>query len=385
MIAHTGLFINTGSRDEDEAEHGLAHFIEHVLFKGTQKRKSHHIITRLEDVGGELNAYTTKEETCIHASFMKQYIDRALELIADIAFNATFPEKEIEKEKDVIIDEINSYKDNPSELIFDEFDELLFPKQTLGRSILGTPQKLKKIKREHLLKFVHEKYYTNEMVLCVIGNFKEDKIFKMGANYFGTHAMTRRNKKRIVAKSGKPFQQILIKDNYQSHCIIGAEAFGFNNPSRLTLHLMNNILGGPGMNSRLNMSLRERNGCTYNIDSSYTPFFDTGIFSVYFGTDKENVDKCIKLIHKEFELIKDKKLTAMQLSKAKKQLIGQLAIGAEHNENLMLTMGKSLMVFNKVDTLEEINHQIESITAANLQDVANDILADGKLSMLVYK
>jgi predicted Zn-dependent peptidase len=383
-IAHVGLFINAGSRDEAESEHGLAHFIEHVLFKGTTKRKSHHIISRLEDVGGELNAYTTKEETCIHASFMEEYIDRTLELISDIAFNATFPEKEIEKEKAVIIDEINSYKDNPSELIFDEYDEMLFPKQTLGRSILGTPNKLKKFKREHLLKFVHEKYYTNEMVICIIGNYKKDKLFWLVEKYFKSVMVTSRKVKRITAKSGKPFSTILTKDNFQSHCIIGSESFGFNDTRRLTLHLLNNILGGPGMNSRLNMSLRERHGCTYNIDSSYTPFFDTGIFSVYFGTDKENVEKCIKLVHKEFDLLKNNKLSTLQLSKAKKQLIGQLAIGSEHNENLMLTMGKSYMVFNKVDTLEEINQQIEAISTNNLLEVANDVLDTKKLSMLVY-
>jgi predicted Zn-dependent peptidase len=385
VIAHAGLFINTGSRDEDENEHGLAHFIEHVIFKGTQKRKSHHIISRLEDVGGDLNAYTTKEETCIHASFMKEYIERALELISDIAFNAIFPEKEIEKEKDVIIDEINSFKDNPSELIFDEFDEMLFPKQTLGRNILGTPKKLKHFKREHLLKFIHEKYFTNEMVICIVGDFKQDKLYRLICKYFESVLVNSRKSKRVIAKSGKPFNNYLQKSNFQSNCIIGTESFGFNDPRRLTLHLMNNILGGPGMNSRLNMSLRERNGCTYNIESSYAPFFDTGIFSVYFGTDKENIEKCIRLVNKEFELLKNKSLSAIQLSKAKKQMIGQLAIGAEHNENLMLTMGKSYMVFNKVDTLEEINRQIEAITATELMDVANYLLAEEKLSTLVYK
>jgi predicted Zn-dependent peptidase len=385
VIAHAGLFINTGSRDEDNSEHGLAHFIEHVIFKGTQKRKSHHIISRLEDVGGELNAYTTKEETCIHASFLKEYMDRTLELFADIAFNSSFPEKEIEKEKDVIIDEINSYKDNPSEQIFDEFDELLFPKQMLGRNILGTPAKLKSFKREDLFKFVHEKYYTDEMVICIVGDLKWDKLQYIAKRYFDQIPLKTRKTERKTAKPGKQFLIDTKKDNYQSNCIIGSEAYGFKDSRRLTLHLMNNILGGPGMNSRLNMSLRERNGCTYNIESSYAPFFDTGIFSVYFGTDKENVEKCVKLVNREFELLKTKKLSTIQLSKAKKQMIGQLAIGAEHNENLMLTMGKSYLVFEKVDTLEEINRQIEVITASDLLDVANSVLAANKMSTLIYR
>jgi predicted Zn-dependent peptidase len=385
LIAHAGLFMNTGSRDEDKNEHGLAHFIEHVVFKGTKKRKSYHINSRLEDVGGELNAYTTKEETCIHASFLKEDIVRALELISDITFNSIFPEKEVEKEKEIIIDEINSYKDNPAELIFDDFEEMLFPFDSLGRNILGTPEMLRNYERKDLLDFVDKNYNTDEMILSIVGDIENSKLIKLANEYYGKISTKHKKIKRSIVTEYSPEIREEIKNTYQTHCVIGTKAYSFVDSRRLTLHLLNNILGGPGMNSRLNLSLRERNGCTYNVESSYSPYFDTGVFGVYFGADKENLEKSLKLIHKEFNLLRTKELGTIQLSKAKKQLIGQIAISAEHNENLMISMGKSYLVFGKVDSLQEINRQIENISALELMEVANDILDAKKLSTIVYK
>jgi predicted Zn-dependent peptidase len=385
LIAHAGILINTGSRDEDDCEHGMAHFLEHVIFKGTQKRKSYHIISRLEDVGGELNAYTTKEETCIHASFLKEDYERTIELIADILLHSTFPEKEVEKEKEVIVDEINSYKDNPSELIFDDFDELLFPKSTIGRSILGTPEILKTFTREKAEQFLLNKYYSNQMVFCTIGDISFNRLIKLTSKYFEKTPFRVGSNNRTGNFNNKIFNKEKFKKTYQTHCVIGNQAYSLKDDKRITLHLLNNILGGPGMNSRLNMSLREKNGCTYNIESNYSAYTDTGIFSVYFGTDKENLEKSLALTHKELMRIRNQKLGGIQLAKAKKQLIGQLAIASENNENLMLSIAKSLLVFDKVDTLEEINRQIEAITAEQLIEIANEILDPNNLSTLIYK
>jgi len=383
-IAHAGLFINAGSRDENQDEHGIAHLIEHVIFKGTEKRRSHHILSRMEDVGGEINAFTTKEETCIHATFMKEYLERALELIADIAFNSVFPEKELNKEIEVVIDEINSYKDNPSDLIFDDFDERLFPNDPLGRNILGKAEKLKRYKRKDLLTFIKNNYHTDQMVISIVGNVTIKQVEKLAIRHFGHFSANLRNKKRAQALIGPPFNNSQKKSTYQTHCIIGTEAYGFTHPARMSMHLLNNMLGGPGMNSRLSMSLRERNGYTYNIESNYANFSDTGIFSVYFGTDKENLDKCIKLIFKEFNKLRELKLSEIQLSKAKKQLIGQLAIASESNENIMLSMGKSFLVYDKFDNLEEVCRQIEYISSIDVLETANDILNPEKLSFLIY-
>ena len=385
IIAHAGLFINAGSRDEGPNQHGMAHFIEHALFKGTQKRKSYHIISRLEDVGGDLNAYTTKEETCIHASFLKNDSERAIDLIADIAFNSTFPEKEIEKEKEVIIDEINSYKDNPSELIFDDFEEVLFPENSLGRNILGTPEGLKSYSRLDLLRFISENYHTDQIVFCFVGEIEKTRLIKLFHKYFENVPARLRESDRRQVKLYNPENHIETKNTFQAHCVMGMPVFGFKDNRRITLHLLNNILGGPGMNSRLNMSLRERHGCTYNIESSYTPYTETGAFSVYFGTDKENLEKSIILAHKEFELLKMQKLGDIQLSKAKKQLMGQLAIASESNENQMINMGKSCLVFDKVDSIEEIYSQIELVTASQILEVANIVLFEKELSRVIYK
>ncbi len=384
-IAHVGFFINAGSRDETKKEHGLAHFIEHVLFKGTKKRKAYHINSRLEDVGGELNAYTTKEETCIHASFMKEDIERALKLISDITFHSLFPDKELEKEKEIIIDEINSYKDNPSEEIFDDFEMILFPKDPLGRNILGKPGNLKKFKRDDLLKFIARNYNTDQMVLSVVGDIEKSKLIKIFNKYFSPIEKNFRQRSRKLEAKYSSDSREVIKKTFQAHCIIGTIAYSFVDMKRINLHLLNNILGGPGMNSRLNLSLRERSGYTYNIESNYNPYLDTGVFGVYFGTDKEKLDKSIKLVYKELDLLRNKKLGDIQLSKAKKQLIGQLSIASENNENIMISMGKSYLVYGKVDSLEEICNQIEKISALELLDVANEIFDRNRLSVIIYK
>ena len=384
LVAHCGLIINTGSRDETNEEHGIAHFIEHMLFKGTKKRKAYHILSRLEDVGGELNAYTTKEETAVHASFLNNDYERAVELISDITFNSVFPEKEIDKEKDVVIEEINSYLDNPSELIFDDFEELIFADQPIGHNILGSPDSVKSFSKKTITDFISNNYNTRQMVFCSVGNITDEKILKLFKTHFS----------HIVTKSREPgsnkiwlYKPATLKkklDTFQNHCILGNLAYDLKDKRRMGMFLLNNILGGQGLNSRLNLSLREKNGFAYNVESSYSPYCDTGIFSIYFGTDSQFLNKSISIAKKELNKLRTTKLGPVQLSKAKNQIKGYLARGYENHESLMLSLGKSLLVFNKIDTLEDICKKIDAVTSSELLETANEVFEPGKLSMLIY-
>jgi predicted Zn-dependent peptidase len=385
LVAHCGIIINAGSRDETLKEHGIAHFIEHMLFKGTGKRKAFHILSRLEDVGGELNAYTTKEETAIHASFLKEDYARAIELISDITFNSVFPEKEIEKEKDVVIEEINSYLDNPSELIFDDFEELIFANQPIGRNILGTPESVKSYSKKKISDFISNNYNTHEMVFCSVGNISDEKILQLFNTYFAG-IVTKNNKPRQdKVWEYKPSSLTKKMDTFQNHCIIGNLAYDLMDKRRMGMFLLNNILGGQGLNSRLNLSLREKNGLAYNVESSYNPYYDTGIFSLYFGTDSQYLDKSISIALAEMKKLRTSKLGTIQLSKAKNQIKGYLARGYENHESLMLSLGKSLLMFNKIETIEQICRKIDDIKAEELIETANDIFEPTKLSTLIYK
>lgn len=384
-VAHLGILINTGSRDEEEEEHGLAHFIEHSVFKGTTKRRAYHVLSRIEDVGGELNAYTTKEETTLYSTFLNEDYDRAAELISDILFNSVYPQKEINREKEVIAEEINSYKDSPSELIFDEFEELVFDGHPIARNILGTSKNINKFNRESILRFIENNYHTDQMVISSVGKMKFDKLIKYVEKYFGTVETKLRINGRKPFENYVPGIRTETKDTFQTHCVFGNIAYDVMHPKRIIMVLLNNIIGGPAMNSRLNLALRERRGMAYNIESGYTAYTDTGLFNVYFGTDKENFDKALMLINKEFKMLRDTKLGDVQLSKAKKQLLGQIAISTESHDDLMLAIGKSYLLYNRVDPLSEVFRKIEAITANDLLEVANEILNEKQMSMLVYQ
>lgn len=385
IVAHCGLVINAGSRDENEDEHGIAHFIEHMLFKGTMKRKAYYILSRLEDVGGELNAYTTKEETAIHASFLKDDYERTIELISDIAFNSVFPEKEIEKEKDVVIEEINSYLDNPGELIFDDFEELIFAGQTIGHNILGTTGIVKSFTQKTISDFISRHYNTDQMVFCSVGNISNEKIELLFVRYFSSVPRNQKTTVSLPSWTYKPFTVTKKKDTYQNHCIIGNIAYNLRDERRPGMFLLNNILGGQGLNSRLNLSLREKKGLAYNIESSYNPYCDTGAFTIYFGTDNNLLEKSIKVVMSELDILRTKKLGIVQLSKAKNQIKGYLARGYENHESLMLGMGKSLLVFDRIESLEDTCNKIEKITASELLETANEVFDPSKLSTLIYK
>jgi len=384
-VAYCGLLLNTGSRDELEHEHGMAHFIEHVIFKGTTHRKAYHILCRLDDVGGEINAYTTKEETAFYAGFLTQHYDRAIELLADIIFNSTFPANELEKEREVIADEINSFKDNPSDQIFDDFEELMFPVHPIGRNILGTPATLEAFDKKAIHAFMGRTYDTDEMVICSVGKIPFPKLIKMIEKHFGHVPSKPRKIERAPILSYQPALEIRQLNTFQAHCVIGNIAYHSMDPRRMNLILLNNLLGGQGLNSRLNMSLREKHGYAYNVESTYTPYIDTGVLTIYFGTDPEKLDKCIALVHKELALLRNQKLGTLQLRRAKNQILGQIAMSTDNKESLLFTLGKSIMLFNRFDSMEAIGKKIEEITADNLIETANEILDPAKLSMLIFK
>lgn len=385
MVAHCGIIINAGSRDENDEEHGVAHFIEHMLFKGTRKRKAYHILSRLEDVGGELNAYTTKEETAIHASFLKDDYERTVELISDIAFNSVFPEKEIEKEKDVVIEEINSYLDSPSELIFDDFEEIVFHNQPIGRNILGSPESVKSISHDRINEFILKNYVTSEMVFCSVGNVSDELILKLFRKYFSGVPASSGRKLQHGKLNYKPVSVSKKKDTFQNHCIIGNIAYDLKDKRRIGMFLLNNILGGQGLNSRLNLSLREKNGLAYNVESSYNPYYDTGVFSIYFGTDAKLLGKSTSICMSELKRLRDQKLGTIQLNKAKNQMRGYLARGYENHESLMLGLGKNMILYGRIDSFEELCRQIEDVSASDLLAIANEIFEPTGLSTLIYK
>jgi predicted Zn-dependent peptidase len=385
-VAHCGVIVNTGSRDESENQQGIAHFVEHLIFKGTIKRKAHQVLSRMEDVGGEMNAFTTKEETCIHTSFFNNYYARAFELMADTIFNSIFPEKEILKEREVIIDEINSYKDSPVELMYDEFEELIFEGNPIARNILGTEASLNSYTRAQLIDFYKNNYNTTEMVVTSIGNISFDRILNYFTSYFSSYAYKERSFHRIKYNFAnfKAKKIVLEKKTYQSHCILGTQAYNNMEEKRLVLHLLNNLLGGPGMNSRLNMALRENKGLAYNVESNYGTYSDVGIVNIYFGTDKADLDQCTSITLRELKKLREVKLGSIQLLRSKRQLIGQIAIAAENNENTMLSNGRSILIFDRIESLQEVTDKIEKITSEEMRDVANEILDDRKLSTLIY-
>ncbi len=377
--------INAGSRDELENEEGLAHFIEHVLFKGTKRRKAYHILSRMEDVGGELNAYTDKETTVIYSSFLLADYARAIDLIFDIALNSTFPVKELNREKEVILDEINSYKDSPSELIFDDFEGLLFPNHSLGANILGTPNMVKSFRQKDVKRFIDREYGTNRMVFASVGNIKANRLQKLLEKHLENSHLTNRPLARRIPGKYESVNQKYQRSNFQSHILIGNRAYAAEHPKSRVLFLLNNILGGPGMNSRLSLNIRERHGYTYNLESYYTPYSDSGVFGIYAGTDPTNMDKTQHLIMRELKSLRTKQLGTLQLSKAKRQLLGQLAMGQENNTALMLALGKSLLLFDRIDSFEEIQAKINAISAKDLLEVANEVFDESALSILVYE
>ena len=385
MVSHCGLMVETGSRDETENENGLAHMIEHLIFKGTRKRKTWHILSRIENVGGELNAYTTKEETVIYASFLSPYYERTFELFADVAFNSVFPEKEVEKEKEVIIDEINSYNDSPAELIYDDFEELVFDGHPLGRNILGNAKKVKRYSREDIVRFLKSHYSTRNMVIASVGEIDFSKLVKLVEKYFEAFSESENHTARAPFQRYFPTKKAVKKESYLSHLMLGSPAYSRLDKKKPAMMLLNNLLGGPAMNSRLNMGIREKYGFAYQIESYYQPYSDTGVFSVYLGTDPKYINKGIELIKKELNLLKSKKTGSLQFDRAQKQFMGQMAISYEMPVNEMLSMARSHLYRSKVNSFEQSINIIKNLTASDLMQAANEIFNFDQLSQLIYE
>ncbi len=384
VVGHFGVNVLAGSRYEQAHEEGLAHFIEHSIFKGTEKRRAFHILSRLDAVGGELNAYTAKEEIVIYASFTNTYLQRAIELISDITFHSTFPEKELEKEKEVVLDELNSYLDSPSDRIFDDFEMHLFKGHPLGGNILGTEQTIRSFTKQHLQDYISRFFTLRNMVVSYVGSEPLKKVKYLVEKYFSNE-----NSKEIThdLELFRPNPVFRIKEalgNYQTHAIIGGLAPGYNEHSRRGMTLLTNILGGPALNSRLTLSIREKHGYSYSVEANYTPYVDTGFWTIYLGTDSKYLEKSLRLVQKELRLLREKKLSTVQLNKAKEQLKGQIALSLEGNTGLMLGLGKSLLLFDQIDTISDIYTEIDSITAEDLLEIANEFFHERNQNELIF-
>ncbi|MFT0263219.1 M16 family metallopeptidase [Bacteroides faecis] len=384
-VSYCGFAIDAGTRDEAENEQGMAHFVEHLIFKGTEKRKAWHILNRMENVGGDLNAYTNKEETVVYAAFLTEHLERALELLGDIVFHSTFPQHEIEKETEVIIDEIQSYEDNPSELIFDDFEDMIFRNHPLGRNILGKPDLLRSFRTEDVLSFTRRFYQPGNMVFFVQGQYDFKKIVRLAEKHLADVPAVTVDNQRVPPPLYVPERLVVPKDTHQAHVMIGSRGYNAYDDKRTALYLLNNILGGPGMNSKLNVSLRERRGLVYNVESNLTSYTDTGAFCIYFGTDIEDMDTCLKLTYKELKRMRDVKMTSSQLAAAKKQLIGQIGVASDNFENNALGMAKTYLHYHKYESSEVVFKRIEMLTAEQLMEVANEMFAEEYLSTLIYK
>ncbi|MBQ8221917.1 MAG: insulinase family protein [Bacteroidales bacterium] len=385
VVAHLSLMVNTGMRDEAENENGLAHFIEHMLFKGTKKRKAYHVLSCLENVGGELNAYTTKEETCIHASFLKEYYNKAIELISDVAFNSVYPENELEKEKEVILDEINSYRDSPAEEIYDDFENNLYKGHEMGRNILGTKELVEGFTRSDLCRFQRNNYSTNRMVIATIGDISFEKFKNKIITYFGDYQCRETKFHRDKFNRLPTFTEIQERNYHLSHCIIGGLSYNIDSQKKMPMVLLNNILGGPGMNSRLNLNIREKYGFAYTIESQYNAYSDTGNFSIYMGVDPHSLDKAVNLVYKELDKLKNNTLGTIQLSNAKNQLVGQLALSSESGLGELLAMTRAAFSREGIEPLSETIIKIRNLNSIDILDVANEIFDNGNLNLLIYK
>ena len=385
-VSYCGFAVHAGTRDEQSDQHGLAHFVEHMLFKGTEKRKAHHILNRMETVGGELNAYTTKEETFLFTVCLQEDIERAIELLSDLIYNSQFPEAEIEKEREVVIDEINAYEDAPSELIFDEFENMLFAGNDLGHAILGEKESLQRFTSTSCWDFKNKYYNPGKMIFFSYGKTPFSRILRYVEKYSpATFTPASNNLFRIRPEFLPAETRTKNKNLHQTHVVIGGKAYGLFEDKRIGFILLNNILGGQGMNSRLNVSLREKHGLVYTVDAEVVSYTDTGVFTIYFGCDPESLEKCLNLVNKELKRLRDSKLSGSQLAAAVKQWKGQLGIASENKENVALRLGKNFLHFNKYDSLPQTYQKIDMLTAEGLLEISNEIYEKEKLCSLIYQ
>jgi len=398
-VGYCALSVKCGTRDEVGYHSGIAHFTEHTIFKGTSRRSASVINSYLDRLGGELNAFTTKEEIVFHSTVLKEDLGKAASLLFELVTSPIFPEHEVEVEKGVVIDEIHSYKDSPAEDIFDKFEEMLFAGHPLCGNILGTPASVKKISRDELLKFVREKFVPCRMAFTIVADIDEKKmeqsVLKLVDKYFsetGTDCAAAAGCDGGAVPCGHygmpqavPFDRTMNKRNHQANCIIGGLAPSlYQEKERIATVLLCNILGGPANNSILNSVLREKNGWVYSVECGYVQFADTGMVTVSLGCDKNNLEKCVKVVYKEIARLQEELLSDRKLKAAKKQLLGQLAISSDNGETQCLSMGKGLMAYGKVSSGQENRTLVEAVTAEEIRQAARTVFDFGKLSKLVY-
>ena len=384
-VVYCGYAIDAGTRDEQPHEAGLAHFVEHMLFKGTIRRRAWHILNRMENVGGDLNAFTNKEETVIYSAFLKKDFTRALELLTDIVFHSTFPQHEMDKERGVVLEEIDCYEDNPAELIFDDFEDILFRGHSLGHNILGTPRHVKRFTTESTRSFADRYYHPSNAVLFVYGNIPFNRIVMWAERFTADIPAGCANKSRTAPLPYVPRQVETTRHTHQTHVMMGCVGYPSGDKRRTGLYLLNNMLGGPGMNSRLNLALREQMGLVYNVESNLINYTDTGVFNIYFGADGNEADRCIELTLKELARLREQPLTTLQLSAAKKQLIGQVGVAADNFENTALGMAKTYLHYGEYEGSEALFRRIEAVTAKELWDISNELFGLDNLSVLIYR
>lgn len=393
-VAYCGIAIDAGTRNEQPSEQGMAHFCEHIMFKGTHKRRAWHILNRMEAVGGDLNAYTNKEETVVYAAFMKEHLARATELIADVVFNSTYPQHEIDKEAEVIVEEIESYNDTPSELIFDEFEDIIFKGHPLGHDILGTKEKVRSFRTEDAIQFTQRLYRPERMVFFVFGNYAFERVKKTAEKYLQNHnsrstlhvsPSTLHASPSTFHASSKGETIVRNKGTHQAHVMMGCPAYPSNDKKRVALYFLNNLIGGPGMNSILNIALREHHGLVYTVESSLTNYTDTATFAIYFGCDAEDVEKCLRIVRKELDKLMQTPLTKRQFEAAMKQIRGQIGVACDNFENYALDMAKSFLHYNKFEGVEDTFQHLNQLTPELLQEVAQDLFSEQNLTTLIFQ
>ena len=400
-VVYCGYQINAGTRNEEPGEEGLAHFCEHVTFKGTERRKAWHILNCLESVGGDLNAYTNKEGTVYYSAILKEHIARAVDLLTDIVFHSVYPQAEIDKEVEVICDEIESYNDSPAELIYDEFENIIFKGSPLGHNILGTAEQVRSFKTEDALRFTRKLYRPDNAIFFAYGDIDFKKLVRLLKKSFlseerrvksekfnSPEAQTQFNIQHLTFNTQHSFEGqtiVMQKNTHQAHVMIGTRAYDVNDSRRMPLYLLNNILGGPGMNAKLNLALREHNGLVYTVESTMVAYGDTGIWSIYFGCDEHDVKRCLRLVRKELDKFMQKPLSEAQLKAAKKQIKGQVGVACDNRENFALDFGKSFLHYGWEKNVDRLYEQVDEITAEQIQAVAQELFDKDRLTTLIFR
>ena len=400
-VVYCGYQINAGTRNEEPGEEGLAHFCEHVTFKGTERRKAWHILNCLESVGGDLNAYTNKEGTVYYSAILKEHIARAVDLLTDIVFHSVYPQAEIDKEVEVICDEIESYNDSPAELIYDDFENIIFKGSPLGHNILGTAEQVRSFKTEDALRFTRKLYRPDNAIFFAYGDIDFKKLVRLLKKSFlseerrvksekfnSPEAQTQFNIQHSTFNTQHSFEGqtiVMQKNTHQAHVMIGTRAYDVNDSRRMPLYLLNNMLGGPGMNAKLNLALREHNGLVYTVESTMAAYGDTGIWSIYFGCDEHDVKRCLRLVRKELDKFMLKPLSEAQLKAAKKQIKGQVGVACDNRENFALDFGKSFLHYGWEKNVDRLYEQVDEITAEQIQAVAQELFDKDRLTTLIFK